>query len=196
MSKLRERRSRDDERGASLLMALVFVFAVGMVISAIAAQATGAFETSYNLGDQRALEANAESAATIAIDNERYIYDSGALAATPSSYYDCMPSGNQFYPQASGSPNRMTVFCSALSVHDGSADSRTMEFTACPVSSTAASPPASCGQVELYAVVVFDDLPPNAAPSADTCPTIATPGLNTCGIAMTVQSWDVRTADN
>jgi hypothetical protein len=184
-----------DEQGVSLIMAIGFVFAIGILVSAIATFATNAFITSYNLGHQRGVEANAESAATIAIDYERQIYDHTALAATPSNPANCMPPGNQIYPTNPSIPAHMTVFCAPLSVNPGTAASRVMEFTVCPVSTSAMTPPASCGQTDLYTTVIFDDLPPRSGPAADTCPTISTP-LNTCGIAMTVQSWDVRTADN
>lgn len=185
--------SEPDETGVSLLLALAFLFAIGILVTAVATFAAGAFTTSYNLGQQRALEANAESAATVAIAYERYTYDT--VAFTGPSNHSCMPSGSTIYPTPTGTAGRMTVYCSGQS-HNGSPDSRVMQFSVCPVSATATSPPASCSQVDLYATVIFDDLPPNAAPGADTCPTIASPGLNTCGIAMTVQSWDVRTADN
>jgi hypothetical protein len=184
-------RNKDDQ-GAALLMALAFMVALGIAISAVATFATGAFTTSINLGQQRSLEANAESAATIAISNQRYQFDH-SIPMAGGTPYNCMPGGNQVYPTQSGTPGRMTVFCDIVAQSQGSANSRELEFTACPVPASAASPPASCSQVELYALVTYDDVPPNAPGSADTCGK-TTP--NTCGIAMTVLSWDVRTADN
>jgi hypothetical protein len=182
----------EDDRGAALLMALAFMVALGIVISAVATFATGAFTTSINLGQQRSLEANAESAATIAIANERYQFDHG-IPLAGGKPYNCMPGTNQIYPATTGTAGRMTVFCDIVAQSQGSANSRELEFTACPVSSSATSPPSSCSQVELYALVTYDDVPPNASGSADTCGA-TTP--NTCGIAMTVLTWDVRTADN
>jgi hypothetical protein len=182
----------EDDRGAALLMALAFMVALGIVISAVATFATGAFTTSINLGQQRSLEANAESAATIAISNERYQFDH-SIPLAGASPYNCMPAGHQIYPAVTGTAGRMTVFCDIVAQSQGSANSRELEFTACPVSTSATSPPGTCSQVELYALVAYDDVPPNAPGSADSCGR-TTP--NTCGIAMTVLTWDVRTADN
>lgn len=180
-----------DESGIALIMALILVVALGLIIGGIADLASGSFVTAYNLGQQRDLEANAESAATIALANQRYQYDSGVI--TTSTTHECMPSTAEFYPAAVGTSDRMTVFCNALSHSPGSANSRELQFWVCRASSSATSPPSSC-QVALYAVVSYDDLPPDASPNADTCPT--KPAPNTCGIAMTILTWDVRTADN
>lgn len=189
-------RARRDDCGAVLLIALVFVFAVGMVIAAVATLATGAFTTTYNLHQERDLEANAESAATLAIDNMRYSYAAGVFdAAIDTSTPDCMPGATPY--------QGLATYCWGYS-NPGSPNSRTVNFYVCPAGSTYVwpssfsfqDPPPECNNVLLYAQVIFDDLPPNAPPSADNCPTVVTPDPSTCGIVMTVHVWDVRTADN
>jgi hypothetical protein len=168
-------RHPDDERGASLILALGFLFAVGIVIAAVATLATNAFQTTNNLGQQRTLEANAESAATVAIENVRY------NNIAPATMTNCMPGGTAY--------QGMTTFCAYTNPPNPfSPESRVIEFCTTSGSSCAAGNP-----IYVSAVVRFDDLPPNSEGTADNCGS-GTP--TTCGIAMTVDSWDVRTADN
>jgi hypothetical protein len=181
---------RNSESGVVLLMALAFIFAIGMVVAAIATFATTAYTTSYNLSTQRATESNAESAATIAVSYIR----SHFVPLSPSTPVNCMPPTPptaQTYGSASNGGS-MTVTCTGTATY-GSAASRDVNFYVCPgTGSTTSCAPSA---VLLFAEVVYDDVPPNAAPSADTC----TPGTsvpNTCGVGMTVDQWDVRSADN
>lgn len=181
----------------SLLLALVFIFAIGMVISAVATFATGAFVSGGALTQQRTLEANGESAATLAIDYIRY------HNVDTSTSRNCMdPGGTQMYPPITPAlAGTMTVFCLDDSQHPKnpfSAQSRWVRFTVCTVDAGSGGPPATCGNVVLSAEVTFDDLPPNvSASTANTCQLPPAPSTGeTCGIAMTVDSWDVRTADN
>lgn len=171
------------EEGVTLIVALVFLLAIGMVISAIASFASTAFMTSYNLGAQRSLEANAESAVTMAIENVRYTFYSF------SSPTNCMPSQG-IYPAAAGSPNRIAVFCAS---EPSSAQVRIVNFSACSVPSAATIPytGSACSAPVLFATVSIDDLPPGAASSACNSST-----NQTCGEALTITLWDVRTADN
>lgn len=182
-----ERRGNED--GVTLILALGFLLAIGLVISAIASLSSSAFTTAYNLGGQRALEANAESAATITIETLRYTY-TPLSTSTPAV---CMPTAAPIYPSTVGS-NRMTAYCTGTSI-PGIPASRVIEIAVCQVSNTAVNPPAGvCSHPALTAGVTFDDLPPNAPSVADNCTT--SPAPNTCGIAMTINYWDVRTADN
>jgi hypothetical protein len=170
---------RRDERGASLILALGFILAIGLVIGSVASLATEAFTTTRNLSTQRNLEANAESAASIAIQYARTKFQIYTSISAP-----CITSAFVF--------NGMTAFCTGSPANIGSPASRTVEVSACP-------PPVSgnsCGNTYLHAVVTYDDLPPNSPPGADTCTVSNTSGSNTCGIAVTILSWDVRSADN
>jgi hypothetical protein len=186
MTSTEQDQMKKDESGVVLLMALVFIFAIGMVIAAIATFATTAYTSSSNLSSQRATESNAESAATTAIDYLRSNYV--ALSTTASS--NCMPPTAPMYGSSS-TGGVMTVTCTGSATF-GSAASRDVTFSVCP--GTGAT--TRCGSVLLYAEVVYDDLPPNAAPSADTCTPGTTALPNSCGVGMTVVQWDVRTADN
>jgi type II secretory pathway pseudopilin PulG len=193
---------RDPERGATLLLALVFILGVSLVIGGVASLATAAFTTTSNLSQERDLEANAESAATLAIDNERYNYDPNPFSSPSvgSLTPDCMPQAQD----GSGpvSYDGLSTYCWGNS-YPGSANSRIVHFYVCRTGSAAAvtvagsfpDPGCSPGSdVLLYAAVTYDDLPPNAPPKADDC--TVQPPPNTCGIAMTVDAWDVRMADN
>jgi hypothetical protein len=187
------------DSGAALIMALVFLLALGMVISAVATLATGAFTTSINLGQERALEANAESAATLAIANIRYNY-SGAWDATnnvnapppiiPSNGsvtpFNCMPNQTPY--------SGMTTYCAMSTPAPSSGASRVVQFYVCPATVAAGSIPNACAGQALFAVVTYDDLPPNASGTANICD--AQGHTVTCGLGMTVDTWDVKKADN
>lgn len=194
---------RSNEQGAALILALVFLVSLGLIIGAIATLSTGAFTTSINIGQERAIEANAESAATLAIDNVRYSY-----AAIPSTAIltstntnptpaNCMPTGTPSY-------QGLVADCSLVTADPSSGTSRVVQFYVCPTSAPLSSifdgsnqPQAVCSGQSLFAVITFDDVPPNSVgATANICPGSVPPLNLTCGIAMTVDTWDVTHADN
>lgn len=183
--------SRRDESGAALILALGFVFGVGMIIAATATFATNAFTTTINLGQERALEANAESAATLAVENVRFSFSATMPAITtitptptPTS---CMPSGS---PSYSG----MATYCVLAGGAAGSGTSRVVQFYVCPVGATVRAIPNVCNGQALFATITYDDVPPNSvALTSNKCNSTST---LTCGIAMTVDTWDVSRADS
>lgn len=163
-----DRRSRThDDRGASLILAIVFVLAIGIVIAVITQFATAATVNSANLRSQRDAEISAENLATEAI---------GLVRFDPVI---CSSAGSQF-PLAS-----KQVWCS-----QSGAGVRKVQFYACPNQ----VPCGSSGDVTLHAVVVYNDTPPNQTSSSANCSSVAQ--SSTCGIAVTIQTWDVVTADS
>jgi hypothetical protein len=184
------------ESGAALIMALIFLLALGLVISAVATLATGSFTTSINLGQERAVEANAESAATMAIDYVRFKYsgawdnlgNSVSPPVVPSggtTPLNCMP--------ADAAYEGIVTYCAMGTPAPTSGASRVVEFFACPSNVGAGTTSNPCSGEFLFTVVTFDDLPPNSAGTSNLCD--STHAI-TCGLGMTVDTWDVIRADN
>jgi hypothetical protein len=194
---MRLARTRSESRGDSgavLIIALIFMLAMGAMIGGVATLATGDFRSSSNLAQQNTLQVNVESAATLAVDNMRYNYSAGVFDATlDTSTPDCLPGASPATFQG------LTVYCWG-NQSPGSTGSRVVNFYVCYSQSVSnwkgfVDPPPECSQVLLSAKVTFDDVPPDAPPEADNC-TAGAPSVNTCGIVMTIDSWDVRAADS
>lgn len=170
------------DQGSALVIALIFILAMGLVMGAITTFATNAMSNTINLNQQRATTADIESTATIAIDYVRNNYVD--FGTTPSN---CMP-GQSSYATHTEPPASLTAFCTD-DFNPGTPASRIVQFYVCPAGAT-------CSHVDLYASVTYDDVPPNAPASADTCTSPLAGHPNTCGLGMTINAWDVRGADN
>lgn len=162
--------SPKDDRGAALILAIVLVFAIGIVVGVIAQFATTATANSSNLKAQRDTEITAENLTSEAI----------ALVRFDPVVCDAGVGGTQ-YPLSN-----KQVWCS-----QAGSGSRTVRFYACPNE----SPCSSTGAVALRAVVVYDDTPPNQTTNSVRCGTSVSDRA-TCGIVVTIQTWDVVTAEN
>lgn len=186
------RRTRSLESGAVLILALVFLLVVAVLILAISNFAVEAATNTTNLRTQRSLESNAEGAATAAIQNVRLNYGASQYGSvfgptiTWSNPVSCLPAG---YPT---SPT-VAVWCKAYAIPD-SPTTRVVDFYVCPPTPgvTAATCTALNSQyVQLYAEVVYDDLPPGSVATACNAATNAT-----CGLTVNINPWDVRIADS
>lgn len=176
---------RRTDDGAALVMAIAFIFAVGMVLVALGGFAANALLNTNNLTSYRATQGNAEIAVTVAMRYERTRY-SPADATT-----SCLPSGT--IPAAStnsSSTNPMTVWCtttlSTTSYYD-----RVVDFYACPsgVARSTCTANGTGSPLYLHARVAYSDF--NFS-GADSCTAASTA---TCGTAMTIDAWDVLRAD-
>jgi len=163
------RRSTYDEKGSSLILALVFVFAIGILLVVITNLAGVAASTTYGLRSERTTELTAENLVTM------------GMAQVRTNPTICNTAGPNLSNQA--------VYCSQVINSDTSA-TRTVDFYACP--SVTPCSPASTGKV-LHATVVYDDIPPNNPFGGKCSPGGAT---STCGIQVSVQAWDINPADS
>ena len=163
---------KNDESGAALILAIVMLFAIGILLMTISDFAGASAVTTYNLRAERTAEMTAENAITTAVSQVRSNPD---LCAASPSYL-----------------SNHTVFCSQV-INIGALNTRTVDFYACP-NATAANPCSVTNTGEIvHAVVVFGDVPPNN-PSGSVC-TPGHPPYYTCGITASIQSWDVKPAD-
>jgi hypothetical protein len=167
-----------------LVLALVFVLAIGLTVVALANMATNDTVNSTNLTGQRSVEYAADGATNIAVQNVRY--SGNPYSSTPAN---CLPNGGsitlggtaiwvsctrqQFNP-----PNAVGV--------GGSGVTRVINFYACGT--------ATCSSTNavLQAQITFDDY---SVSNSYSCTWPGGP-LSTCGTAMTVNSWILETANN
>jgi hypothetical protein len=170
------RRDTRDEAGAVLILALVFVLAIGLTVVSLANMATNDTLNSTNLTAQRSVEYAADGAASIAVQNVRYSGNTYSSAPT-----DCLPNGGSMTLGGTA----VWVTCTKQQFNPVSGVTRVINFYAC-TSATCSSTNAI-----LQAQITFDDY---SVSNAYSC----TPGisLSTCGTAMTVNSWVLETANN
>ena len=183
----------DDESGAILILALVFLVAVSLIVTGLltwvgtSLNATGAFEYERNV------EFTATSAVNLAIQNTRYTFDAGSPALFLNN---ATPELCASYPTAPAQPT-VDVYCS-LVWQPYSASTRVFTYSACNIGSLNNAKPADCAAKPLLqAVIAFDDYPSGVAspnPTASGCEPILpqTPGgqdNGSCGVSMTQLSW-------
>jgi hypothetical protein len=210
-----ERRRTHDERGSALILALAFVFAVGLLILALASLTSNSMLGTSNARAQRTSLNDAETAIMTAMQYLRSnyagaVYDSGITpqSCLPSSAISPSPgpvgapgSGNVAVkssdPRVAGQSSTVSLWCvgnynptsSATRVVDFYACSSNMGFTDCAVNSK---------NVILHARVSYNDFPasgvPSCGPTSTSTPSTSTPP--TCGTAMTVNSWDIVSTDS
>lgn len=176
--------ARRDESGAVLILALGFVLLVGLVIVAIVQFAGVSFLTTESLSSQRYLESEATQAMTVAIQQTRTNYVSTVYTSgTPVS---CLPTGSSF-PVSSAA--NISVMCSGTAYGAGTA-TRIVSFYACEYGPTLPTGSSCQANPILQAVVTFDDQDPARGVFCSST------AAGTCGLAETVDSWDVKSADS
>lgn len=180
-----------DENGAVLILALVFLIAVGGVISALATWGMNDLKNTGQFTSARTLQYGASSATEVAIQSIRYAplwSTQTAPNATPSQPTFCWGSGPMSDLNIDGED--VAVWCSTVWT-PLSANTRTVTFSACPVTAseegaqTDSQIASSCASnPTLQANVTFGDYPANqvSAPTTGECQVY-------CGTTMTVNSW-------
>lgn len=180
----------DRDRGAVLVLALVFVVAVGLVATALATWATNDLNNSKTFTSVEALHSDATGMMKMSVQYVRYnpIISSSQASGVASPVVACW--GGSDPTKVPVIDNlQVAVWCSTV-WNPGSANTRTVTFYACP----AAVPASVCttpGKTLLTEVVVFDDYPSGVnAPIQALC-TIS------CGSGLTISSstWGPSTID-
>jgi hypothetical protein len=180
-----------DENGAVLVLALVFLIAVGGVISALATWGMNDLNNTGQFTSARTLQYGVSSATEVAVQSIRYTplwSTQTAQNATPSQPTSCWGPGPMSDLTIDGED--VAVWCSTVFTPQ-SANTRDVTFSACPVTAgeegTETDPQiaASCASnPTLQANVTFGDYPANqvSAPTTGECAVY-------CGTTMTVNSW-------
>ena len=184
------RPSRQSDSGAALILALVFLLAVGTLIVAVGQFAVTAQSNTINLKAERALRANASSAATVAIQQVRVNYAYQPDTSQTALHYDGTP-----YLCAPGWVNtsyKVTVFCQGTA-YPGTASSRVVDFYVCKNGTSASTcTAAGSSSTVLVSEVIYDDVPAGQ-PTGAQC---SAGSSGTCGLTVSISKWDIRLADS
>jgi hypothetical protein len=196
------------EQGSALILALAFMVAIGLVILSLATFASSAMLNTSNSHAQRTALNDAEAATVTAMQYLRTnfvsisMYNGGQLpngqttqtclpGAAGGESASVLPSSD---PRRAGQGNSVYLACVA-NYNVGSPATRVVDFYACQPGTSAnyysvCTAPGS-SKVILHAQVTYDDYP--ASGPIDCGPNS---GQTTCGTGMTVNAWDVATADS
>ena len=180
--------TRQDDSGAVLILALIFVIIVTISIFGLITFGGTGILNATNLEGQRSLEFAADGAATAAVQAVRY----SNLGFNTTSVEDCLPDGAVLNP-ASPTPQTMTVNgitmtvdCTATQLPASQPNvTRAIAFYACQQA------PCLANNSVVEAIVYFDD---SSASGLDECSSPTETA--TCGAGMTIDSWVVETANN
>jgi hypothetical protein len=160
------------EEGATLVLALVFAIAVGLIVAALASLAGTNLLTTTNLQSQRNLEFAADGAVDASIQNLRF--------QTPSSTTN--PSCPTYPSTGSFIVNGATIVVECVMAIPQGFRGRLVEFDACQTPGAAL---ATCQAAAiLRAEVMYNDVDP----SSGSYPSWGAGGE-------TVESWTVETAN-
>ena len=173
-----------DETGAALILALLFLVAIGVVVGSLASWATNDLQNSSQFASARTLQYAVNGATESAVQTIRYSpLTSTNGASTPTA---CWGTGSTSELTINGTT--VGVWCSTVYTPT-SANTRVVTFWACPISTSQSSltpnqlATVCVSSTTLKAVVTFGDYPPGfSAPSAGPC-------VVYCGTSMTINSW-------
>lgn len=171
-----KRRGAKDEKGSSLIFALVFMIVTSLVVLSLAGMAKNDLINTTNFKSAQSFQSTANSATEVALDSIRYHFTPATLnASPPQPCWTTSPTESQLTLNGQS----MAVWCSTRWA-PVSQNTRVVTFVSCPSSLTA----QSCASTPtLEAVVTFDDYPlPRGAVSTVECTT-------TCGVGMSINSW-------
>lgn len=194
--------ARGPERGTTLILAMVFLLAIGLVILATASFAVGANSNTINAKSHQTTLANVEAEASAAIQGVRssYLYPGCSLGpppTCPSIYSDPAktPNGVSYSCTPTGVISTLKVNCVGFGGFANGDGVRTVDFYVCPSGVADCAASAASSQVALFAEVQYRDLPVGEQLTDSHC--TPTPGDTlTCGLTVSFTAWDVRLADS
>ncbi|TAN26852.1 MAG: hypothetical protein EPN30_04090 [Actinomycetota bacterium] len=165
-----------DEKGSSLVLALVFMIVTSLTVLSLAGLAKNDLNNTANFKSAQSLQSAANSAAELAVNSLRYNFMPQTLnASPPQPCWTINPSPSEITLNGQS----MSVWCSTRWT-PLSDKTRVVTFVACKSTTSAL---ACAANPVLEAKVTFDDYPsPRGAISTAQCST-------TCGVGMTVDSW-------
>ena len=179
-------RQRDD-RGATLILAIVFVFAIGLLLVVIGGLAANAMLSTNNLTTLRTSEGDAEATTMVALRYVQTTYSAGMFpgptTCIPATF--AVPSSNP----SSSATNPFVVYCSGTVPASGPYN-RVVDFYACPAGTLAATCTAvGSSALYLHAQVAYRDTDFGGNFSCSASST------STCGSSTVLQNWDIIRSD-
>jgi Tfp pilus assembly protein PilV len=179
MKKLHTPRSRDrSDRGASLIIALIFIVVVAVIVGAVSSMALNDLGNTNHFNAATATDNAASNVANLAIQSVRFNPQSLNGTTEP-----CWGSGVSQQTFKNDDNETVDIWCNTAA-HPGSPQSRVVTmYAGTPTNCSTAS---SCKATPLLTVVeAYDDY---SASGTDTC--IATnPGAASCGFGATTLVW-------
>ena len=188
----------DDEAGAVLILALVYIVAISLIVGALSDWAMNDLNNTTHFNSTSQLHVAVSSITDLAIQNIRYTPDPSNPnpSPNPTSLGTCwVPDSAPAVSQWPIDGYNVAVFCSTQMAF-ASDQTRTVTFYACLSSFISGSTPSpatittaadNCENTPLLtAVVVFDDYPAQGAPGQTLQCNI---GLGQCGEGWKLQSW-------
>jgi hypothetical protein len=186
---LRRRHQPNDESGAILVLALVFLVAVSLIVVSLLSWSGASLLSTTAFGNERSVEYAATSAVDLAIQNTRYSYESQFLTNTTPQ--PCLGSGvtpPAFTEGVNNTTVQVTidVYCT-MTWNPSSSETRIITYSACPTTDNFTA--SQCAQTPLLqAVVSFDDYAGITSPPPD-CDNSSE---SSCGLTMAQLSWTWR----
>ena len=181
MAKIRQDVAQDEE-GAVLILALIFLVAVSLIVVALLSWVGTSLTATSTFASERSVESATTSTMNLAIQNTRYTFATQLLNASPpqACWYGTGGTPQQ-PPPLNG--QQIDVWCSMV-WQPFTADTRTITYSACPSTETSTQCAAT---PTLQAVVTFDDYAPGiGVPTANPVQCSLT---GFCGQSLTQNSW-------
>jgi hypothetical protein len=190
-------RSEKSDDGAVLILALVFLVAVSLIVTALLTFDGASLRATTSFAAERNNEYNATGAVNLAIQNTRYTFDAGASLngnkAADAFLNNPGPVPCAQYPNPTPT---VDVYCSMV-WQPYSANTRVFTYSACQVNGTANNSPADCAaDPMLQAVVAFYDYSASNSSISNSPPQCVSilpingeGGNGSCGETMTQVSW-------
>jgi hypothetical protein len=179
------RSRRDDDTGASLVLALVLIVVSSVMTVSLLGWATNDLNNVATFKAAQSEQAALTTAAEAALAQIRYNFEPQTISASPPASCWVVPSGATGYPASQvtsvidATTFAVDTWCST-SWSPLSSKTRTVTISACRATTDA---PTCAHHPELQVDVVLNDYPaPVSAISGDTCST-------TCGTGMVVAGW-------
>lgn len=170
-------KSRVDDAGASLILALIYIVAISLVVTALANWVTNDLNNTTTFNNAAQFDSALRSVTELGIQNIRY---TPLMSKTSPGPGECWVPSSGSVSSQSFNGYSVAVWCSTVENLASSA-TRVVTLDACPT--TVTSGQACHLNPALRAKVVFDDyLPGNSSLLTSTC-------VLTCGESATTQEW-------
>jgi hypothetical protein len=184
-------RSEQSERGASLILALVFIVVVAVIVGAVSSLALNDLNNTTHFNSATALDYSASSVASLAIQGVRY---APQAVNGPAGTGPCWNASTSNISQQAFNNQTVAIWCTTV-LHAGSSQSRDVTMIACLSTPAAANDTAaqssaaatSCQQNSpvLTLVEAYDDYSPAGT---DTCVGLQA-NATTCGFGASTLVW-------
>ncbi len=184
VSKTRPVKRHVRERGASLILAMIFMSVVSLISLALATWATTGLRSTISFTAAQSTVSTANSVAELAVQEVRYHFFSSSLwAQPPASCWDT--SGTPSVLNQYGLNNQpMNAWCSTRWSPSSVTTTRRVTIYVCPITFSN----SACATTPFLQVIVsFDDYP--AAGGSLGCNYDNPNEWTTCGTYMTINSW-------